>query len=469
MVTGAILSNAQINFKDSVQLDEVVITGNRFETPVEKSGKTIYKISTKDIEQNAGSTLLDLLNNVPGLQMDGNYGTPGSNVSYYLRGGRNRNTLVLIDGIPMNDPTAITAYYDLRYLSIDQVESIEILNGGLSTLYGSGAAAGIINIKLKNPNQRKFSGTVDINGGSYNTWTQHLQVGGTIKGLYYLISGNNATSVGFSSAKETATTNTFDNDGYTKQNGLLKLGYQLSEKWTIDMITAYDQFSADYDDGAFLDADNVLKSNEFRFGITPNYNHGKGNLTLKVLCNQNENEFKSAFPQHYEGANLQLDLTESYILNKNVKAIIGVNMQHMSYEQIDMPNSTQYDFSVLDPYASFIFDTAFGLNVHAGARLNTHSVYKSKWLYNLNPSYLFDFSHWKLKLRGSISTSYITPSLYQIYSEYGSQDLSPEESLNYEGGFDVYLSDKFTFNAVYFEREEKELIDFVSLFDDQGN
>jgi len=123
---------AQDSLKTTI-LQEVVTTGTKFEVPVEKSGKSIYKLTTEQLNQNAGKTIADLLNEVPGVQIDGNFGTPGTNTSYYVRGGRNKNTLILIDGVPLNDPSAINAEYDLRYITVSQVESIEVLKGGLST------------------------------------------------------------------------------------------------------------------------------------------------------------------------------------------------------------------------------------------------------------------------------------------------------------------------------------------------
>ncbi|MFT6055357.1 MAG: vitamin B12 transporter, partial [Roseivirga sp.] len=108
-------------------LGQVVVTGTRLEIPIEQSGKMIYKISAADIEKSAGRSVADLLNLVPGIQIDGNFSTPGANLEYYVRGARSRYTLILIDGVPINDPTAISLFYDLRLLPTSQVESIEVL------------------------------------------------------------------------------------------------------------------------------------------------------------------------------------------------------------------------------------------------------------------------------------------------------------------------------------------------------
>jgi len=93
------------------------------------------------------------------------------------------------------------------------------------------------------------------------------------------------------------------------------------------------------------------------------------------------------------------------------------------------------------------------------------------FLYNVNPSYLFSINDdVKFKILASVATAYITPSLYQLNSSlYGNRELDPESSLNYEGGFSLYISDAFTLNGVYFIREESDPIDFVSLYDDSGN
>src|SRR5690606_3905346 len=155
-------------------LQEVVTTGTKFDVPVEKSGKTIYKLTNEDLQRNAGKSVADILNEVPGVQTDGNFGTPGTNIDYSVRGGRNKHTLVLIDGLPLNDPSGINAGYDLRYLPVSQIESIEVLKGGLSTLYGTGAAAGVINIKLKDPGAKPLSGNADVGAASYSTYDQNV-------------------------------------------------------------------------------------------------------------------------------------------------------------------------------------------------------------------------------------------------------------------------------------------------------
>ncbi|HEX5168314.1 MAG TPA: TonB-dependent receptor plug domain-containing protein, partial [Cyclobacteriaceae bacterium] len=468
-VTSCLFMYAQDSLK-TTWLQEVVTTGTKFDVPVEKSGKTIFKLTSKELSQNAGKSLADLLNEVPGIQVDGNFGTPGTNVSYYVRGGRNRNTLILIDGVPLNDPSAINAEYDLRYIPVSQIESIEVLKGGLSTLYGTGAAAGVIDIRLKNPDNSPFKGSVDLSAASYHTFSQNLQVQGTTGKFSYLVMGNNTTSDGFSSAQDNDPNSEFDKDGFSRQNGLLKLGCRFSTKFKLNGFGAYEKFNADYDDYEFTDAPNKQEYNQYRIGLNPVYQYKKGELQAKVVYNVNERIFKSSFPSEYQGKNLQTEVTARHFFSNVLQGLVGLNYQHMAFDQKEAVSIDSAHIDMFDPYASLLIDLPAGLNVHAGLRLNTHSIYGSKVVYNFNPSYLINNKgEWRYKLLGSVSSSYITPSLYQLYSVYGNKDLSPEEAVNYEAGISVYAKNKFTFNFVWFKRNETNPIDFVSLFDDEGN
>lgn len=464
-----VIVHAQDSLKATL-LQEVVTSGTRFEVPVEKSGKTIFKLNARQLSENAGKTLPDLLNEVPGIQTDGNFGSPGTNISYYVRGGRNRNTLILIDGVPLNDPSAINAEYDLRYIPVSQIESIEVLKGGLSTLYGTGAAAGVIDIKLKNPDSTPFKGSIDLSAASFKTFSQSIQVQGTSDAFSYIVQGNNTSSDGFSSAEDNDPNIEYDKDGFIRQNGLVKLGYQFNSRFKLNGFGAYEKFEADYDAYEFTDAPNKQEYDQYRFGLNPVYQYGNGELQAKVVYNVNERIFKSSFPAEYQGKNLQTEISTRHFFSNSIQGMFGLNYQRMAYDQENEVSGDSANVNMFDPYASLLIDLPVGLNVHAGIRLNTHSIYGSKFVYNFNPSYLMNKDgEWKYKLLASVSSSYITPSLYQLYSIYGNKELAPEEAVNYEAGISVYAMKKLTINFVWFKRNETDPIDFISLFDDEGN
>jgi vitamin B12 transporter len=451
-------------------LREVVTTGTRFDVPVEKSGKTIYKLTAQDLERNAGKSLGDILNEVPGLQMDGNFGSPGTNVSYFIRGARNKQSLILIDGVPLNDPSSVNSDYDLRYLPVSQIESVEVLKGGLSTLYGTGAAAGVINIKLKEPADKPISGSLRADVGSYNTYQQDVVLGGTSANWSYMATGSNVTSDGFSAALDNDPNTTFDDDGFSRQNILTKAGYQFNSAFKIGLSAAYERFRADYDDYEFADAPNVQRFEQYRFGVHPQWTYDKGQVEGRFVFNANERTFESNFPAAYDGRNIQAEIVQRHRFSSTLQGLFGVNLQRLSFDEEGAVLGDTARMTMFDPYVSLLAELPSGFTVHAGARLNTHNVYGSKFVYNINPSYHFTMrDNLSLKILASLSTSYVTPSVYQLYSLFGNKDLNPEEAEGVEAGFAVYGGTRWELNFTWFRRKESHPIDFVSQFDSEGN
>ena len=150
-------------------LQEVVISDTKFAQSKEKSGKVIEVITAQDLAKKSGQNLATVLSQVTGVEINGNQSANGKNLGYYIRGGRNRQVLILIDGIPVTDASGISIEYDLRLLPLEQVERIEIMKGASSTLYGTGAATGVINITLKKASKKEIQGNAYVNIGSNNT------------------------------------------------------------------------------------------------------------------------------------------------------------------------------------------------------------------------------------------------------------------------------------------------------------
>ena len=402
-------------------LGEVVVTGNRFETPIEKSGKVIYKITAKDIEHMAGRTVADLINALPGINVNGVFGTPGSNLEYSIRGGRNRHTLVLIDGLPINDASSIANDYDLRLLNASAIEYIEVLKGGASTLYGTNAAAGVINIKLKEANGDSPKATLSHDVGSFRTANSNLTVQGKEGNLSYLAAGGISTSEGISAAEDNDPNVEFGNDGFFRYSGRTRLGYQFNESFKLEANLAYENLEAEYDNGAFSDGDNRFDIRQVSFGVHPEYKYDGGTISLKANFNRIRREFISAFPSVAKGKNLQMDLNNQYVIAGKIKTIAGVQYQSYEFENGD----EQPGQSNIDPYVNASADLTERLTLNAGLRLNNNSEYGSNLVYMINPVYTFNLDQEnKLKLFGSYSTAFVAPSLFQLFANfYGNPNL----------------------------------------------
>lgn len=464
-----VLSNGLLLAQDDKvrDLGQVVVTASKFETSIEKTGKVIYKITPEDIKNAAGRTVADLLNLLPGINIDGAFGTPGTNLDYNIRGGRNRHTLILIDGLPINDPSSIANDYDLRLLNAQAVEYIEVLKGGASTLYGTGASSGVINIKLKEPTSEVPEVTLSQSIGSFSTSNTNADLQGRSGKFKFLASGNFSTSEGISAAKDNDPNIDFGTDGYYRYAGRTKLGYDFSENFSLGANLSYEKLKSDYDDGAFADADNKFTIRQLSLGLNPQWKYNGGKLQLKYNFNRINRGFESAFPSTSKGKNTQADLTNEWVIANKFKSIIGIQYQGYKFEEAD-EEPTAHN---IDPYFNVFADVTDHLTINAGLRLNINSEYGSNLVYNLNPSYLFNLSEQNsLKVFGSYSTAFVSPSLYQLFSSfYGNTNLEAEETDSQELGLSLYLSEAFTMNAEYFWRTEENAIDFVSQFDGDGN
>ena len=275
--------------KEKVEfLDEIVVTATKFKLKKEQIGKVIYTISQKEIVNNAGKTVVDLLNNIPGIEIKGSNSNPSEPRSTYVRGGRSRQVLILIDGVPVSDPSLINQEYDLRLLSLNQIQSIEVLKGASSTLYGSGAATGVINIILKKASKNTISGSYEVTVGSNNDAestnsilsdkNQNVNLSGSFGKFNFLSSFNLTGTNGLSAAKSKTNTD-FEEDSYYSKNGLLKLGYTFNKKLSIETFFNFDEFEYDYDTGIWEDSDiNNGEQTQLRFGLRPSYKYNKGEV-----------------------------------------------------------------------------------------------------------------------------------------------------------------------------------------------
>ena len=474
--------------QDSVKvnpLKEVVISDTKFAQSKEKSGKIIEVISAKDLEKKTGQSLATVLSQVTGVEINGNQSANGKNLGYYIRGGKNRQVLILIDGIPVTDASGISLEYDLRLLPVEQVESIEVMKGAASTLYGTGAATGVINITLKKGTKKTIEGNAYFNIGSNNTadnkkyngqdFNQGISVNGNLKKVNYFAGFNSTETGNMSQIAAPNTLVSYEEDRFSRQNAIAKFGFKATEKLTLNFFGNYDRLKNGYDltfdNTGFNDTNiNTTTSEQFRFGFSPKFQYNKGEFVLhsgfnKIVRDYQEfNSFSGTTDYSvYESRNVVVDGVNKYNINKSFAVILGVN-----YQFNDMLSATPFGnienqstkFNILDGYSTLVYHFDFGLNINTGARLNNHSAYGNNFVYNFNPSYSFKTS-FPLKLVASYSTAYITPSLYQLYSEFGNANLTPEKNATAEAGFETqWLSKKLKLEAVAFYRDQTNSIDF---------
>ena len=478
--------------KENVEmLNEVVVTATKFNLKKENTGKVIHVITQKQLQQNAGKTVIEILNTIAGIDVKGVNANASEPRSINIRGGRSRQVLVLIDGVPVTDQSAINQEFDLRLLAVNQIESIEILKGASSTLYGSGAATAVINVILKKASKDRIFGSFETSFGTNNSTkssnsgladkNQNINLNGTLGNFNFLASFSITGVDGMSSAKSTTNT-VFENDSFYSKNALLKLGYKINDKVNITSFLNYDTFEYDFDAAAFSDSEvNMGDQEQFRVGIRPNYTYNKGELYMLASINSVKRNFNSfnAFSNTldsylYNGESINLDLVNKYEFSNQFQLITGVNYQEHSNNTVTPFATIEKDianFNTLDPYVSVVYISDYGLSANIGGRLNVHNVYGNQFVYDGNLAYsLLNSKETSVKVLTSYSTAFIAPSLYQLYDGYsGNIDLNPETNQTFEVGFDATFKEKIQLDVVYFNRKEVDAIIYNNTTYSYGN
>lgn len=452
-------TNAQQN-QDSIRtLNEVVITATKFPKNQSETGKVLTIIDEQQLKQSSGKDISQLLNEQVGLVINGANSNPGKDKSVFLRGAKSEYTLILLDGVPVNDPSGISGgAYDLRLLPIDQVERIEILKGSQSTLYGTDAIAGVINIITKKGGDKPIGGFGTLSYGSYNTFKGNVGLNGTTKLIDYNLGYTRFQTDGISEATDESGVNNFDKDGFSQNSFQANLGFRPIKALSIKPFIRYSDFDGKYDAGAFTDdLENTYTGNLLNMGANVQYALPKGAINLTYANDKTDRVFDGTYGKsEYKGRFSQTELYFNYDVSKKLQVLAG-----LSNQSLQMLDNTAVEVdptvSITSPYLSFFVHNVGGFAMELGGRYNNHSKYGNNYTYSFNPSYLIQK---QVKLFFNLSSGFKAPSLYQLYGQFGANpDLKPEKSNSVEGGAQWFSTDKkFDVRAVAFRRSIEDVI-----------
>lgn len=459
-------------------LDEIIID-SRFSIKKENSGKIVHKITSELIEQNKGKTIVDLINQISGIEVNGNTSVQGQNLGLFVRGGRSNEVVILIDGIQIVDP--LQNSFDLRFIDLEQVASIEISKGASSTLYGSGAATAVIDIRMKKGEEGGFNMTAGTFLGTNQTAINYnigsliqtnLGINGKDGKINYLINYSYYGAEGISAARNELDANSFKDDPFRRNNLDLRLGVDFSEKFTMTSSFTTSRFRNNFDADSFTEGDNNTIEDNFRFSLAPQFRYKKGTINLNTAYTKFDiDRRETSFPGKSDGDNYMIDAFVKHNFGK-IKFIGGINFQSNEIRTFSIPfgatelTETQFaqdpKTTITDPYANIVYISETGFNLNAGARWNNHSIYGSNIVYNFNPSYRFSHNNGYTRIFGSYSTAFVAPSIQDLFSSFGNPELDAQESATFELGVE-YKNNNFTINGVIYSRDVDNIIIFDPL------
>lgn len=466
---------AQASSDDAVMLPDTVVTATRDATPAERVANSITVVDRKTIEERQYGTVADVLNDVPGLAINQS-GDFGKSTSIFVRGTNSNHVLVLIDGLRANDPSTSGGTFNFAHLLADMVERIEIVRGPLSTLYGSDAIGGVINIIT-----RKGSGapsfTARAEGGSFGT------VGGSVTGQGAVgrfnynvgVSGLSSDGVSVTPQRLRAPGMRAENDGYRNLTFASRLGASLTDNFDVSLFTRYISTYSEYDQSAAEDPN--LRENTAQF-----YGRAVGELWLMDgkwkqtfglgyvdIARQDldrPDEF-NPFPYSRRTANKGKRLTADWQNDIDVsdiyKLTVGVDGEREWLDNNTDGFRTSSDVSTFGAFVQNRFTLFERLFLTAAARLDHNSAFGTSPTFSFGAAYLIPDTDTKLK--ASIGTAYKAPSLFQLYGKVppfftGNAGLKPEKSTGFDLGFEQNLGGKqLSFGSTFFWNDIRDLID----------
>ncbi len=465
---------------------EMVVTASRLDTPANQVPNSMTVITVQDMEKKQSGTVNEALQNVPGLDVVQS-GGPGEITYIYTRGGNDADTLVLMDGIPLNDPIATARSYDyLDELTLGGVQQIEVVRGPQSVLYGSNAMAGVVNI-VTQEGAGPTGGSALFEGGSYGTVREAaLAQGGGPQGNYAL-SASYFDTAGFPSADK-AFGNTLNNPD-TDFSSLLRLGAAPVSNLREEVLVNYNQSRTNVDDGAgsgstpmpIMDDPNYwVDQKQVLVGSKTHFTLGDWEQSLVLSFGDNNRYYidsadaaypnSSTFTNQYDGQTGQATWQNNLRLDPGKILVFGLQ----GYRE--WGNESSLYFGVPSPstqasqWAESGFleaqvkqDDRFFLNL--GARADDYNTYGTHGTYQAGAAYFIPGLETKVK--ATYGTGFLAPSLYQLYAPppTGNPSLQPETSTGYDFGLEQPLGgNAVRFGATYFHNDFENLIIYVGSY-----
>jgi len=479
-----ILSQSRDSLKN-YQLQDIVVTATRTENSIKDLANSISVIDSAEISDRNKITVFDLLKDEYGLSYT-SQGGANKLASVYIRGANSNHTLVLVDGIELNMTNDPGNTYDFSFLPTDNVSRIEVLRGPQSTLYGSNAMAGIINIitqKGFGPPEFSFS----AEGGSYGTYRALADVSGSIENFNYSVALSRFKTEGFSSASS--------NYGNTEKDG--SDNYNLTSRFGLNILHnegAFDNLdfnlfyrfskgNSDYDQWGGLHGDDptfVFHEQEtaVRGEVAAGLLNGFWKTTLGVSFFRNVRKYSfdsTTYNQYssnsfYDGNRVKFDWQNNFQLTEWNLFTFGIESQN------EEANSNYYSYSFYGPYISLFpsnrsYTTGLYLqdqiktgNLFAaiGVRTDKHNLFGTVTTYSIAPAYLISGTGTKFKF--TYGTAFHSPSLFDLFDPaYGNTTLKPETNTGWDIGIEQYLdNNKDAVGITYFSNQFRNLFGYDS-------
>ncbi len=450
--------------------DAIVVTATRAPTSIDRVAASVTVLDKAAIDRNQDLTVADLLLRTPGVSLSRNGGY-GTNTSLRIRGAETDQTVVVIDGVKLNDPSSAGGGYNFANLLVGDASRIEVLRGPQSILWGSQAIGGVVNIVTPLPT-RDLEGSFDVESGSRQTVSARAGLGGRTGPLAWRIGGQSFTTDGISVIAPTFGGR--EKDGYTNRSVTGRAVLDIAQGVSADVRGYYSSGRADLDSTSADTADYTL-NREFVGYAGLNIDLFDARLRNRVAYGYTDTDRDNYGPARARqksfdaaGRNQRLEYQGSFAIAKGWDATFGVENERSRFRSVSpsaslavpVPAPARGKAEITGVYGQVSGEIVQGLTLTGGVRNDDHSRYGSKTLFSGGGVWVLPTG---TVLRGNYSEGFKAPTLYQLYSEYGNQALAPEQANGWEAGAEQrFLDGRIALGGTYFERRTTDQIIFSS-------
>ena len=430
------------------QLKEVIVSSTRIDLPLSENARSIQVITKENIRQAGVTTVADLLQQVAGVDIR-RRGIAGMQADLYIRGGSFDQTLLLIDGIKLDD--AQTGHHTLNLaLPLEVIERIEIIKGPAARIFGQNAFTGAINIVTKS--NLENTGVVNVQAGSYNQVNVESTVGTSKENFSLLAHYSHKKADGYRYNTDFENQNVFLKGQFNNQNSPIDFIASFSErKFGANGFYALPSYQYEETQGSLIAFSSRIN---------------KGNWLLKPRLywrrGQDEYIFVRSNPAIYRNLHITNKVGFAFDAsntNKLGQTGLGIDFANVSIASNNLGDRSRFMTTVFAEHRFLLSNDQ--LDITPGVAVTNYTDFGTQIFPGVDISYAL---YEALRLYGNVGYTYRIPTFTDLYysdsTTLGNEDLKPEEALTEELGLRLIINN-FQFSAAAFLRQTENLIDFI--------
>ena len=445
------------NSLNSSEIENITIRSTRIPAGAKDIGSSLYIISEDQIKARGFKDAIDAISSAPGVtsKQNGSFGGVGT---IRIRGASSSQTLVLVDGVPVNDASSPAGGYNFEYLNTSNIQSIEVLKGSQSTLWGSDAIGGVINIYTKQPESTSFGASAEI--GSFGLKRGSADINFSGSNSRFRVSTSKTSVDGISKADE--------RDGNSEDDGFESESYSMSGSIDLESLTlkgslSYMESQVEYDSYGFVtgvqDGDEKSNTDEFIGSIAAFFDLFDGKLQNSIFISQSDinRDYYSngSFSFGAEGKRELIRYQGNIEVNEFNKIAFGLESEE---SQVDADEST-----IDGSFLLYEFRPSNKIIISTGIRNDDHEGFGSKTTRRISGTFKPSDN---LIIRSSWGEGFKVPTIFQSTyfccgATIANSSIRPETSTSYDFGFELFFNEmNSNFSITYFDQNINDQINF---------